>query len=286
MDIGIGIPNPVPGASGTELVAFARRAEERGFAGLATIDRVAFPTHDSLITLAAAAGATSRINLLTNILLAPVYPPVLLAKATGSLDQLSGGRLTLGLAPGGREDDYALAGPGFHTRGRDFDATLNLLHRAWRGERIDDVAAVSPMPVRDQRVPMLIGGSSDAAMRRLANWGDGWTSGGGGVEMASRGFDMARAAWANAGRKGEPRLAALAYYSLGEDAEQSSRDYLRSYYGFLGDYTDMIVEGALRSPEAIRSAVSGYADGGCTELYLVATVARVDQADRLADVVL
>ena len=92
--------------------------------------------------------------------------------------------------------------------------------------------------------------------------------------------------WAKAGREGEPRLAALAYYSLGDDAEDASRDYLRTYYGFLGDYTDMIVEGALRTPEAIRSAVTGYAEAGCTELYLVATVARADQVDRLADVVL
>ena len=285
MDIGIGIPNPVPGASGTELIAFARRAEERGFAGLATIDRVAFPTHDSLITLAAAAGATSRINLLTNILLAPAYPPVLLAKASATLDQLSGGRLALGLAPGGRADDYQLAGRDFHTRGRDFDALLELLHRAWRGERIDGVAAVSPMPVRNQRVPILIGGTSEAAMRRVAEWGDGWTSGGGGVQMAGQAFEQVRGYWAKAGREGEPRLAALAYYSLGGDAEDASRDYLRTYYGFLGEYTDMIVEGALRTPEAIRSAVTGYAEAGCTELYLVATVARADQVDRLADVV-
>ena len=107
-----------------------------------------------------------------------------------------------------------------------------------------------------------------------------------GSRWPDRASTRSRAAWAKAGRKGEPRLAALAYYSLGDDAEVASRDYLRSYYGFLGDYTEMIVEGALRTPEAIRSAVSGYAEAGCTELYLVATVARVDQADRLADVVL
>src|SRR5262245_53910755 len=139
MEIGIGLPSPVPGAPGPRLVEWARRAEERGFAGLATIDRIAFPSYDSLTALAAAAGATTRIRLVTNILIAPVYPPVLLAKTTASLDQLSGGRLTLGLAPGGRPDDYAVTGCDFHTRGRDFDATLDLLHRAWRGEPVGGV---------------------------------------------------------------------------------------------------------------------------------------------------
>src|SRR6476620_1813342 len=138
MKIGIGLPNPVPGIPGTLLVEWAQRAEERGFSGLATIDRVVYPSFDSLATLAAAAGATSRIELSTNILIAPLYPPALLAKATASVDQLSAGRLTLGLAPGGREDDYTAVGRDFRTRGRDFDAELSLLHRAWRGEPLDD----------------------------------------------------------------------------------------------------------------------------------------------------
>ena len=102
MKIGIGLPNPVPSTPGTRLVEWAKLAEERGFSGLATIDRVVYPSYDSLATLAAAAGATTRIGLLTNVLLAPLYPAPLLAKTTASIDQLSNGRLTLGLGPGGR----------------------------------------------------------------------------------------------------------------------------------------------------------------------------------------
>src|SRR5687768_8981416 len=106
MDIGIGLPNTLP-VAGPDLVAWARRAEERGFSSLATIDRIVYPSYDSLTALAAAAGATSRIRLFPDILLTPVYPPVWLAKATASLDALSGGRLTLGLGVGGRGDDFA-----------------------------------------------------------------------------------------------------------------------------------------------------------------------------------
>src|SRR6266511_6052388 len=162
MKIGIGLPNPVPGIPGGLLLEWARQAEARGFAALATIDRIVYPSYDSLTALAAAAGATSRIGLTTNILLAPAYQPALLAKSTASLDQLSGGRLTLGLAPGGRPDDYAVAGRDFHTRGRDFDAALDLLHRAWRGEPVAGAdKPVCPQPATGDRIPILIGGTGD-----------------------------------------------------------------------------------------------------------------------------
>ena len=100
MKIGIGLPNPVPNTEGHVLLDWAKRAEEAGFSGLVAIDRIAYPSYDSLTALSAAAGATERISLMTNILLAPIYPPVLLAKTAASIDQISGGRFTLGLAPG------------------------------------------------------------------------------------------------------------------------------------------------------------------------------------------
>jgi alkanesulfonate monooxygenase SsuD/methylene tetrahydromethanopterin reductase-like flavin-dependent oxidoreductase (luciferase family) len=287
MKIGIGLPNPVPGTPGTLLVDWARRAEHRGFSGLATIDRVVYPSYDSLATLAAAAGATTRIELTTNVLLAPLYPPALLAKATASIDQLSAGRLTLGLAPGGRADDYTAVGRDFHTRGRDFDAALAVLHRAWRGEPLHENAKpICPVPVHDGRVPILIGGTSSRTVQRVVDWAAGLTVGGAGPEQAAPLIERTQTAWREAGRDGEPRLAALAYFSLGDDAEDDSRGYLRDYYGFLGDYVDMIAEGALRSQAAIRSAVRGFEDVGVTELYFDPTTASLEQIDRLADVVL
>jgi len=289
MKIGIGLPNPVPGTPGPVLVEWAQRAEERGFSGLATIDRIAYPSYDSLATLAVAAGATTRIGLVTNILLAPAYPAVLLAKTSASIDQLSGGRLTLGLAPGGRPDDFALAGQDFAARGRHFDQLLEVMHRAWRGEAVadgSDALEVGPRPTEGDAVPVLIGGTSEQTLRRIARWGAGWTAGGGGPEMVGPFVDRVRAAWRAAGRPGEPRLAALAYFSLGPEVEDASRGYLMDYYAFLGPYAQMIADGALRTPETIRASVAAYADLGFDELYLDPTVARVDQVDRLADVVL
>ena len=95
--------------------------------------------------------------------------------------------------------------------------------------------------------------------------------------------EKVRKAWQEAGREGEPRIAALLYYGLGDD--DASRASLRKYYGFLGDWTAAVVESAVRTPEAAKGVVSAYAAAGVTELVFNATVPRVDQVDRLADAV-
>jgi alkanesulfonate monooxygenase SsuD/methylene tetrahydromethanopterin reductase-like flavin-dependent oxidoreductase (luciferase family) len=284
MDIGIGLPNTLD-VAGPTVVDWARRAEERGFTSLATIDRIVYPSYDSLTTLAVAAGATSRIGLFSNILLGPVYPPVWLAKATASLDALSGGRLTLGLGVGGRADDFAAMDRQMERRGKLMDETLDLLHRSWAGEPVTgDEFPVGPAPARGNRVSVLMGGSSEAAIRRTVSYAEGWTAGGGGPEMAAPVLEKVRRAWSEAGREGEPRFAALVYFGLTDD--DASRASLRSYYGFLGNWTEAIVESAVRTPEAARDIARRFADLGVTEIAFDPTVASLDEIDRLADAVL
>jgi alkanesulfonate monooxygenase SsuD/methylene tetrahydromethanopterin reductase-like flavin-dependent oxidoreductase (luciferase family) len=286
MDIGIGLPNPIRGASGTVFRGWAQRAEERGFSGLSTIDRVAFPLHDPLTALSVAAGATDRIRLVTNILLGPLYQTALLARATATLDSISGGRLTLGIAVGARQDDFEVTQRPYHTRGRDFDAQLELLHRAWAGQPLDgSPEPVCPPPASGDRVPTLIGGISDAAVRRAVQWAQGWAAGGGGAEAAGRFADRVRAAWKDAGREGEPRIAALTYFALGADAVETGRSNLHDYYSFAGPYAQRIADGMLASEEAVRDAVRAFEDIGVTELYLDPGAPTLDQVDRLADVV-
>ena len=164
MKIGIGLPNPVPNIP--LLVDWAQRAEAAGFSGLVTIDRIAYPGYDSLTTLAAAAGATQQISLMTNILLAPIYTPVLLAKSAASIDQISSGRFSLGLAAGGRQDDYEVTSRDFHRRGREFDNALDVMRRVWRGETLVPNSA----PASRRRLGTSASPSSSAArVRRPSN---------------------------------------------------------------------------------------------------------------------
>src|ERR687883_1051938 len=110
MEVAIGLPNATLGVKGSEIVTWAREAEQAGFSSLGTIDRIAYENYESLIALAAAAAVTERIKLLTSVLLAPLRSTPLLAKQAVSVDNISNGRLELALAVRGREDDYPGAG--------------------------------------------------------------------------------------------------------------------------------------------------------------------------------
>lgn len=287
MDIGIGLPNPIPETPGATLLEWARRAEERGFTSLATIDRIAYPSYESLISLAAAGAVTGRIGLITNVLLGPTRNPVLLAKEAASVDQLSAGRLTLGLAVGGRRDDFELTEQRFEDRGRRLDEALELMHRIWRGEPVGEVEKpVGPRPTREGGVPVLIGGASDRAIERTVRWGRGWTAGGAPPEQVAPFVEKVRAAWRDSARDGEPRIVALSYFALGEKAEEGSTSYIKDYYGYLGEWVDGIARGVPKSPEALRDTVAKFEEVGVDELILDPTIADLEQVDLLAEAVL
>jgi alkanesulfonate monooxygenase SsuD/methylene tetrahydromethanopterin reductase-like flavin-dependent oxidoreductase (luciferase family) len=234
--------------------------------------------------LAAAGVVTDRIRLLTDILLAPIRSTAELAKQAATAQELSGGRLTLGLGVGGREDDFLLTGRDFASRGRVFDQQLADLRRAFRGEPLrDGDQPVVPAPVT---VPILIGGMSDAAVRRTVEFGTGWTAGGVPPQMVAPFVERVRAAWRDAGREGSPRIVALNYFGLG-DTEERSRNYLLDYYGFLGpELAEMIAGGAHRSPEAVRDVVAAFTEAGVDELILDPTVGDPEQVDLLAEAAL
>jgi alkanesulfonate monooxygenase SsuD/methylene tetrahydromethanopterin reductase-like flavin-dependent oxidoreductase (luciferase family) len=285
MRIGIGLPNPVPNTDGDTLVEWARRAEDAGFSSLATIDRIVYPSYESLISLAAAAAVTERIGLMTNILIAPLRDEVLLAKEAASVDRLSAGRLTLGLAVGSRRDDFTALRNGFETRGRRFEQQIETMRKVWRGEQLSDAGQASvPLPGRE--VPILIGGSSDKAVERTAKYGIGYTAGGGGPDMMAPIAEKVRRSWSESGREGEPRMVALSYFALGPRAKDGSARYLKDYYAYLGEWADRIAESAPTTPDALKGVAASFEDIGVDELILDPTTSELDQIDRLAEVML
>lgn len=285
MRIGIGLPNPVPGTDGETLLEWARRAEQAGFSSLATIDRIVYPSYDSLISLAGAAAVTERIGLVTNILIAPVRDAVLLAKEAASVDRLSAGRLTLGLAVGGRPDDYAAVGDGFDARGGRFEQQIETMKKVWQGEKLSDTGQAS-VPIPGREVPILIGGATNRAVERTVKHGIGYTFGAGGPERMAPLVEKVRKAWSEAGREGESRLVALSYFALGPNAEEGAARYLKDYYGFLGEWADGIAEAAPKTPDELKGIAASFEDIGVDELILDPTMSELDQVDRLADALL
>ena len=280
MRIGIGLPNHVAGVSGAVIGSWARRAEERGFESLTTIDQLLYPSLDSVIALAVAAGATSTVGLVTNVLLAPLYSTPVLAKQLGSLAACAGDRLTVGIGVGSRADDYDAVGVDFARRGRILDEQLVAMRRDWGVN-----AGLCPAPVQ---IPLLFGGRSEATIRRATTIGDGWVAGAlRDFETQSAYAGRIRAGWQAAGRAGTPQIHASVNFALGTDTTvQRGRDHLARYYGFKPDYAQLNVDDMIHSADDARAAVRAYRDLGFDRLLFHPAVASIDQVDLLADAVL
>lgn len=285
MNIGIGLPNTVPGAEGGDVRDWALRAEAAGFTSLGTIDRIVYANHEPLTALAFAAAVTERIKLVTSILIAPLRPnAALLAKQAATVDVLSGGRLTLGMAVGGREDDFDASGVDFARRGAAFDRQLDEMHRLWGGEKVGFAGGVGPQP-RDGRPEVVIGGRSQAAFRRAAQH-SGWIMGGGPPESFAESAGKLAAAWTAAGREGQPRQMALGYFGLGDGARDQVHRYITDYYGFLGGYAEQMAADVPADAQAVKDRIAAFEEVGCDELILFPTASDPAQVDLLAEAVL
>lgn len=277
MDVGIALPNAVPGTNGGQLTEWARRAEARGFSSLGTIDRVAYDNYEPLIALAAAAAVTERIGLCTSVLLAPLRTnAVVLAKQALSLNALSGGRLTLGLGLGARDDDYELSGVEMAGRGKRLDEMLEEMRDIWAADRIG--------PSLEEAPRLILGGHADASFARTARFAEGWIAAASGPENFAAGAAKAKTVWSDAGREGEPRTMALAYFSLGDNAEGDARDGLGHYYAWLGkEVAAYLVSSAAKNADAVRGDLTAYEEAGCDELIFCPSSSDPDQVDLLAD---
>ena len=260
MKIGIGLPAMVPGVEPASLGRWAQQAEACGFDALGVSDRVVYDNHEPLMTLAAAAAVTERIELMTDVLIAPIRATALLAKQAATLDRLSGGRLTLGLGIGGRVDDYTAVGMLTDGRGRRFDTQLCRLRELWASDRI------GPSPAQPGGPPLLVAGYAPRAIERAARLADGWTLGvGSTVEQFREGRAILRDAWAEHGRSGRPRTLAMAYFALGPDVAAD------------------IAAAELTDPAAVVHWLGVYAEAGADEVLLMPCSSELMQVDLLAE---
>jgi alkanesulfonate monooxygenase SsuD/methylene tetrahydromethanopterin reductase-like flavin-dependent oxidoreductase (luciferase family) len=285
MEIGIGLPATIPGTSGAQIVGWAKAAEACGFSSLGVIDRLVYGNAEPLVTLGAAAAVTTQIKLVTSVLIAPSRGnAALLAKQAATVDRLSAGRLTLGMAIGGYEDDYTASGIPFRERGRRFDEMLEDMARIWSGEPRGFAGAIGPQPGLD-RSKIIFGGQGDRVFTRVATRGAGWISGSRGVAAFRRGAERAGQAWTAHGRAGRPWLMALPYFSLGPRARANASAFLGDHYAIEGSGAQDLVASALIDVRSVREAAAAYERAGCDELLMFPCSAGIEQVRLLADAI-
>jgi alkanesulfonate monooxygenase SsuD/methylene tetrahydromethanopterin reductase-like flavin-dependent oxidoreductase (luciferase family) len=284
MDIGIGLPNAVPGVDRDSLLEFARRADQRGFSTLGTIDRIVYPNYEPLLALAAAATVTEQIKLGTTVLLMPLRPnATLLAKEALTLDDMSGGRLVLGAGLGARDDDYEASGLPTKRRGATFDAQLAQMRRVFDGEVRGHAGPVGPPPVRPDGPEVWIGGVADVTPERVVRYGTGWISGAVPPEQFGEFVPKVDEAWERAGRKGKPHKASLAYFALGPNAHGDIEHSTKHYYAWLGDVADYIAAAVATSAEMVQQYLQAFESQGCDELIFIPASKDPAQVDLLAE---
>jgi alkanesulfonate monooxygenase SsuD/methylene tetrahydromethanopterin reductase-like flavin-dependent oxidoreductase (luciferase family) len=285
MKIGIGVPTTIEGVTGDLILAWARRADAAGFSSLSFIDRVAHSNYEVMTTLGAVAAVTRQIRLLPAVVLGTTRSTGLLAKQALTVDNLSNGRLSLGLGIGHRQADYDAVDLGFRDRGRRFDEQLGALRRLFRGESLSEsVGPIGPPAVQPGGPEILIGAFAPEALKRVGQYADGYI----GVRTPSE-IEACYAhvldGWNAAGRSGHPRLVALNAFALGPNAAERGEQSVRAYYAYWPERVDFIARSTLTTPKAIRAFVAACEELGVEEVLLNPTIADLDQVERLREIV-
>jgi len=291
MKLGMNLPVMVPGLDRATILEWARRIDAGPYASLAAGERITFPNPEIMVTISAAAAVTERVRLALTVVVLPMHSAVLMAKQIATLDVVSGGRVSLGLGVGAREEDYRAVGVPFErTRMRHMEKQIAIMRRVWAGENVVEGARrpVEPLPVQPGGPELLAGALAPDSIRRAAKWADGicgFSFGPSAAEIELA-FNTAREGWQTAGRPRSPRLVTSFWYALGPKARAQLDEYLHRYLGFLGDDVARALAPSVTttSAAALRDAARMLADLGADELILVPTTADPDEVHRVADI--
>ncbi len=274
------------------LEAWARAVDEGPYASLCFGERMAFDNPETLTLLGAVAAWTSRVRLVTTVIVPQLHDPVLLAKSLATGDQLSRGRLTVGFGVGGREEDYrAVGGELADQRMAEMARRVGVMKQVWAGEHItDSVRPVGPPPVQDGGPELLVGTMGPKTIKHAASWADGLAGVTLDLDLAAVGalFDLTRTAWAEAGR-GAPRLTTSFWFAL-DDGSGAAREqmhrHLRHYMNWLPvQLVDAMAPatGFAGTPDELRDVLTGLADLGADEVHLIPTSSDVAQVEQVAE---
>jgi alkanesulfonate monooxygenase SsuD/methylene tetrahydromethanopterin reductase-like flavin-dependent oxidoreductase (luciferase family) len=289
MDIAMTLPTMLPPGR-AEALAWCRGIDEGPWSSLAVPERVTFTSHGLTPQLAAAAALTERVRLWTTLIILPAHDAVQVAKDMASVDQLSDGRLTLGVGVGGREHDFRAIGGDMSRRWQRMDEQVAEMRRIWRQEPpFEGADPVGPPPVQPGGPPLVAGVMGPKAVARAARWAVGVddptsiTAVDAAALAGQR--DKVVQAWKDAGRDEAPHFSASLWYALGPDAKQQLGDYVFEYMKIFDEgFARTLAETApVHTPAALREAMDAAREAGCDEFFLVPTTADPAELDRTRD---
>lgn len=271
------------------LEAWSRAIDEGPFSSLCFGERLAFDNPDAPTLLGAAAAWTSRVRLVTTVVVPQLHEPVPLAKALATGDRLSGGRLTVGVGVGGREEDYRAAGADLGTKTiAGMADRVAVMRRVWAGEKVTEaVLPVGPAPVQPGGPPILVGTLGRRTIRAASAWADGLAGMSLDVDLDEMKalFALTRDAWRDAGRPA-PRITTSFWFALGDDARPQIHRHLRHYMNWLpGEIVDALAPtaGFAGTADQLADLLKRIEDLGADEVQLIPTGSDVDQVHRIAE---
>ncbi|WP_235678078.1 LLM class flavin-dependent oxidoreductase [Mycolicibacterium sarraceniae] len=282
-----------PDVNAKILKQWAQAIDEGPFSSLCWGERIAFGNPDSLTLLGALTGWTERVPLVATVIVPQLHNSVMLAKALATGDLLSGGRLTVGIGVGGRHEDYRAAGADPKTQTmRQMAERVAVMKRVWAGEKVtESVLPVGPAPARDGGPRLLVGTTGPKTLRSAAQWADGITGISLDLDLDKQNelFDVARAAWAEAG-KPKPHLATSFWFAIGDGAAPRARvaQHLLHYMNWIPrEYVEAMAPttGWAGTDEELVAVLRGFAAIGTSELHLIPTSTDIGQLRRVADLV-
>jgi alkanesulfonate monooxygenase SsuD/methylene tetrahydromethanopterin reductase-like flavin-dependent oxidoreductase (luciferase family) len=288
MKIGMTLPLMEPGVNGEVLERWARAVDQGPFSSLCFGERMAFDNPEVVALAGACSAWTSRVRLVTTVIVAQLHDPVLLAKSLATVDQLSRGRLTVGLGVGGRIEDYVAAGADPKTRThRDLAHRVDIMKRVWSGEKVvDTLKPVGPPCVQRGGPELLIGAQGPNAIRMAATWADGIAGFSFDLDMreVERSFEQVRTAWRAAGRPA-PRLTTAFWFALGDGARGQVERHLRHYFNWIepGALEAMLPVTGFAGSDALLAQVLKQLEAlGTDEVQLIPTSDDASQIARVA----
>lgn len=267
-----------------DVASQARRIEELSFDILGCGEHVSFyvDTANGFISLSVAAGATTKIRLMSTITLVPLYPAALLAKLGASLDVASGGRFTLGVGVGGEfPKEFEACGVPVKERGARTDDALEVITRTWSGTNVTydgrftklDDFSLKPLPIQKPRPPIWVSGRTEAAMRRAARYGEGWLPYMYTPEHLARSIETIRAKADEAGRDISDFTFGLYIFTAVHEDNDTAVTYAvdRLSKQYSQDFSKLVHRYALAGdPAACRARLQEYIDAGASSIFVSA----------------